>query len=99
MKENDPSPKKTTLDTFSAKCFSLFDYSSVEEAIYVLKLMLAKNCYGIFRFGPSARGLHTRLLVTMRIKLTSSIRVFGIIVSALVLVSIKSQAGNVLISH
>ena len=52
-----PSPKKTTLDTFSAKCFSLFDYSSVEEAIHVLKLMLAKNCYGIFRFGPSARGL------------------------------------------
>ena len=43
------------LDT--ARCFSLFDYSSVEEAIHVLKLMLAKNCYGIFRFGPSARGL------------------------------------------
>ena len=57
-KENGPSPKKTTLDTFSAKCSSLFDYSSVEEAIHVLKLMLAKNCYGIFRFGPSARGLH-----------------------------------------
>ena len=54
---NGQSPKKTTLDTFSAKCFSLFDYSSVEEAIHVLKLMLAKNCYGIFRFGPSARGL------------------------------------------
>ena len=56
-KGNGPSPKKTTLDTFCAKCFSLFDYSSVEEAIHVLKLMLAKNCYGIFRFGPSARGL------------------------------------------
>ena len=57
MKGNDPSSKKTTLDTFSAKCFSLFDYSSVEEAIHVFKLMLAKNCYGTFRFGPSAHGL------------------------------------------
>ena len=53
VKENDPSLKNTTLDTFSAKCFSLFDHSSAEEAIYVLKLMLAKNCYGFFRFGPS----------------------------------------------
>ena len=60
-KGNGPSPKKTTLDIFSAKCFSLFDYSSVEEAIHVLKLMLAKNCYGIFRFGPSARGLFEEL--------------------------------------
>ena len=131
-KGNDPSPKNTTLDTFSAKCFSLFDYckpllfrcrftfgnfatsifflpklnlhlnfssglaacqkcldpsrateifsvpkrrifalpkivryrnksglqySSVEEAIHVLKLMLARNCWGTFHFGPSARGL------------------------------------------
>ena len=51
-RRNDPSPKKTTLDTFSAKCFSLFDYSSVEETIYVLKLMLAKNCLEFFFLGP-----------------------------------------------
>ena len=58
--------EKTTLDTLSAKCFSLFDYSSVEEVISVLKLMLAKNCYGIFRFGPSARGLKRLLHLSTR---------------------------------